>query len=86
MATIADYLTKLNNLRNSLADNLTAKGVTGSHTDTMDTLVPRVLDIRTSLTGKPSVSNSLVVGQVLSVSNSLSVCIPAANSVNGVVG
>lgn len=45
MATTADYLNKLIIQKNTLADNLTEKGVTASHDETLETLVPKVLDI-----------------------------------------
>ena len=45
MATTADYLNKLVTQKNTLADNLTTKGVTASHDETLETLVPKVLDI-----------------------------------------
>ena len=45
MAATADYLNKLVAQKNALADNLTAKGVTAAHSETLETLVPKVLDI-----------------------------------------
>lgn len=52
MATIEElltqqsvYATNLNTQRNALADNLVAKGVTATHTELLDTLVPKVLNI-----------------------------------------
>lgn len=45
MATTADYLNKLVGQKNTLADNLTAKGVTAAHSETLETLVPKVLEI-----------------------------------------
>lgn len=45
MATIADYLNKLITQKNTLADNLVTKGVTATHDETLETLVPKVLDI-----------------------------------------
>lgn len=45
MATTADYLNKLVEQKNTLADNLTTKGVSASHDETLETLVPKVLDI-----------------------------------------
>ena len=45
MATTADYLNKLVAQKNALADNLIAKGVTATHDETLETLVPKVLDI-----------------------------------------
>lgn len=45
MATTADYLNKLVTQKNTLADNLVTKGVTATHDETLETLVPKVLDI-----------------------------------------
>lgn len=45
MATTADYLNKLVEQKNTLADNLVTKGVSASHDETLETLVPKVLDI-----------------------------------------
>lgn len=45
MATTADYLNKLVGQKNTLADNLVVKGVTASHDETLETLVPKVLNI-----------------------------------------
>lgn len=45
MATTTDYLNKLIDQKNTLADNLVIKGVTASHDETLETLVPKVLDI-----------------------------------------
>ena len=41
--TIAEQLTKLNQLRQQLAANLTTKGVTASTAEKFNTLVPKVL-------------------------------------------
>lgn len=45
MPTTADYLNNLVLQRNALADNLVEKGVPATHDETLDTLVPKVLDI-----------------------------------------
>ena len=45
MATTADYLNKLVEQKNALADNLVTKGVTATHDETLETLVPKVLNI-----------------------------------------
>lgn len=45
MATTAEYLNKLVTQKNTLADNLTTKGVSATHDETLETLVPKVLDI-----------------------------------------
>ena len=45
MATTADYLNKLVSQKNTLADNLVTKGVSASHDETLETLVPKVLNI-----------------------------------------
>lgn len=45
MATTADYLNKLVEQKNTLADNLVIKGVASTHDETLETLVPKVLNI-----------------------------------------
>lgn len=45
MATTADYLNKLVEQKNALADNLVTKGVEATHDETLETLVPKVLSI-----------------------------------------
>ena len=45
MATTADYLDKLVEQKNALADNLVTKGVDATHDETFETLVPKVLEI-----------------------------------------
>lgn len=45
--SIASEITKLNNQRIALANNLTTKGVTASSSETLAQLVPKVLDIPT---------------------------------------
>lgn len=45
MSTTADYLNKLIEQKNTLADNLVTKGVTATHDETLDTLVPKILEI-----------------------------------------
>lgn len=45
MATTAEYLDKLVTQKNTLADNLVEKGITATHDETLETLVPKVLDI-----------------------------------------
>lgn len=45
MATTTDYLNKLVTQKNTLADNLATKGVDATHDETLDTLVPKVLEI-----------------------------------------
>lgn len=45
MATTADYLNKLVIQKNTLADNLVVKGIDATHDETLETLVPKVLDI-----------------------------------------
>ena len=45
MATTAEYLNKLVTQKNTLADNLVTKGVSATHDETLETLVPKVLDI-----------------------------------------
>ena len=45
MATTAEYLNKLVDQKNTLADNLTSMGVESTHDETLETLVPKVLEI-----------------------------------------
>ena len=45
MASMSDYLNKLVAQKNTLADNLVTKDVTATHDETLETLVPKVLDI-----------------------------------------
>ena len=45
MSTTADLLNKLVSQKNTLADNLVEKGVEATHDETLETLVPKVLDI-----------------------------------------
>lgn len=45
MATTSDYLEKLIAQKNALADNLVTKGVTATHNETLETLIPKVLNI-----------------------------------------
>ena len=45
MATTAEYLNKLVEQKNTLADNLVTKGVSATHDETLETLVPKVLNI-----------------------------------------
>ena len=51
MATTADYLNKLVTQKNTLADNLVTKGVTATHDETLETLVPKVLNISGGTSG-----------------------------------
>lgn len=46
MSTTADLLNKLVTQKNTLADNLVGKGVEATHDETLETLVPKVLDIQ----------------------------------------
>ena len=48
MATIAQLLTTLDQLRDQLAANLTTKGVPSNSDETLNDLVPKVLQIPTS--------------------------------------
>lgn len=48
MATTAEYLNKLVDQKNTLADNLVTKGVAATHDETLETLVPKVLEIKGS--------------------------------------
>lgn len=51
MATTTDYLNKLVTQKNTLADNLVTKGVTATHDETFETLVPKVLNISGGTSG-----------------------------------
>lgn len=51
MATTSDYLNKLVEQKNTLADNLVEKGVNATHDETLETLVPKVLDIQSGSGG-----------------------------------
>lgn len=51
MATTSDYLNKLIEQKNTLADNLVEKGVDATHDETLETLVPKVLDIQSGSGG-----------------------------------
>ena len=55
MATTTDYLNKLVTQKNTLADNLVTKGVTATHDETLETLVPKVLDISSGSTEQKGV-------------------------------
>lgn len=46
MPTTAEYLNDLINQKNALADNLNAKGVVADRNETLNTLVPKVLEIQ----------------------------------------
>ena len=50
MATIAEQLTKLNQLRQQFAANLVTKGVAADATEKFNTLVPKILQISSSET------------------------------------
>ena len=45
MPTTAEYLNDLINQKNALADNLNAKGIEADRSETLNTLVPKVLEI-----------------------------------------
>ena len=55
MATTTDYLNKLVTQKNTLADNLVTKGVTATHDETLETLIPKVLDISSGSTEQKGV-------------------------------
>ena len=52
MASMTDYLNKLVSQKNTLVDNLVTKGVAATHDETLETLVPKVLDISSSTESK----------------------------------
>lgn len=45
MASMTDYLNKLVMQKNTLVDNLVTKGVEATHDETLETLVPKILNI-----------------------------------------
>lgn len=68
MAATADYLNKLVEQKNTLADNLVTKGVPATHDETLETLVPKVLDISgggSSGGGLQLDENALFTGDVI---------------------
>ena len=66
MATTVEYLNKLVTQKNTLADNLTSKGVTATHDETLETLVPKVLEISGgSGSGMQYDENALLTGDVI---------------------
>lgn len=66
MPTTADYLNKLVEQKNALADNLVTKGVSATHDETLETLVPKVLDISGgSGSGMQYDENALLTGDVV---------------------
>lgn len=64
MATTADYLNKLVTQKNALADNLVTKGVTATHDETLETLVPKVLDISSGSGGSGGIDGDLSYGNI----------------------
>lgn len=52
MASMTDYLNKLVTQKNTLADNLVTMGIEATHDESLETLVPKVLDINSG--GTPS--------------------------------
>ena len=66
MATTAEYLNKLVTQKNTLADNLVTKGVTATHDETLETLVPKVLEISGGGgSGMQYDENALLTGNVV---------------------
>lgn len=66
MPTTADYLSKLVTQKNILADNLVTKGVSASHDETLETLVPKVLEISGGGgSGMQYDENALLTGDVV---------------------
>lgn len=45
MATTADYLNKLITQKNTFVDNLITKGVAATYDETLETLIPKILNI-----------------------------------------
>jgi len=48
MATTTDYLNKLIEQKNTLADNLVTKGIEATHEESFKTLIPKILNITSS--------------------------------------
>ena len=66
MATTAEYLNKLVEQKNTLADNLVTKGVSATHDETLETLVPKVLEISSGGgSGMQYDENALLTGDVV---------------------
>lgn len=66
MATTAEYLNKLVTQKNTLADNLVTKGVSATHDETLETLVPKVLEISGGGgSGMQYDENALLTGDVV---------------------
>jgi hypothetical protein len=63
MSTISEYLNELITQRDKLADNLNTKGVAAEKTETFNTLVPKVLDIKS---GGSVVTGGALIGFHLS--------------------
>lgn len=66
MAATADYLNKLVAQKNTLADYLVTKGVTASHDETLETLVPKVLTISEDGNTQKYITDGLIVYSDLS--------------------
>ena len=66
---IADQLSRLNELRQNLADTLTTKGVTAASTEGLETLVPKVAEISSSVCVIKITFDSAFVGQSYTVTD-----------------
>ena len=75
MASISDYLNKLIGQKNTLADNMVAKGIEATHDETFETLIPKILDVPQGIypighDGRPS-GDVIVPDGVTSLNRSL---------------
>lgn len=52
MASTIEYIKKLQQLKKDLVNNLRAKGVSASNKETFSTLIPKVLEIKTTQENK----------------------------------
>lgn len=67
MATTADYLNKLVGQKNTLADNLVTKGVVATHDETLETLVPKILEISGGSPSEITFNGTYSTGDILEI-------------------
>lgn len=63
MPTTKAYLKNLIKQRNALADNLTARGAASLHTELLDSLVPKVLEIKSGVDGAVLIAADEINGE-----------------------
>lgn len=83
----ADYLTSLDNDRNTLADNLVEMGVEATHSESFTDLAPKVLDIVTGVNLKSITLNqdgTYTLVDDKDVSHTLTVTVDAAGKITSV--